>query len=59
MDKSINMSDTVQLPVFICGINMEFNITEELAALMPRKGTATEGDLYEVWISQYRNWTDW
>jgi len=38
---------------------MKFNITEELAALMPRKGTATEGDLYEVWISQYRNWTDW
>jgi hypothetical protein len=44
MYKSIHVSDTVQLAVFT-QINMEFNITEESAALMPMKGTTTCADL--------------
>jgi hypothetical protein len=43
MDESIDVSDTAQLAVFIRVIDME--LTEELAALMPMKGTTA--DLYE------------
>jgi len=46
MYKSIHVSDTVQLAVFT-QINMEFNITEESAVLMPVKGATTAADLYE------------
>jgi hypothetical protein len=38
---------TVHLTVFIHGLGMEFNMTEELAALMSVKGTTTDADLHE------------
>jgi len=41
------VSDAAQLAVFVRGIDMEFNVTEELAALVPTKGTATDADLHE------------
>jgi hypothetical protein len=53
MDESTDVSDTAQLDVFVRGIDMKFNITEQLAAVVPGKGIATGADLYEgkVWIS--------
>jgi len=50
----------MQLTVFICGIDMQFNIADKLAVLVSVKMTATSADLYEVkkyckvWISQHR-----
>jgi len=41
------MSNTLQFAVFIHRIDMEFNITEELAVLMPMKKTTTGAYLYE------------
>jgi hypothetical protein len=49
------MSNTAQVTVFIHPINIEFNITEELAALMPMKWTITGKDLYEVKVMQSLN----
>jgi hypothetical protein len=39
----------VQLAVFFRGINMEFSVTEKLAALIPMKGTL---QVQLVWRSQ-------
>jgi hypothetical protein len=35
MYESTDVSERAQLAVFVRGVNMEFNITEELGALMP------------------------
>jgi hypothetical protein len=60
MNKSIDFRETAQLDVSVHGIDMEFNITEELAAFMPMKGTITNAELHkeirccQVCISQYK-----
>ena len=41
LDESTDISDTAQLAVFIRGVDLNFNIIEELAYLMPMKGTTT------------------
>jgi len=41
MDESTDVSDTAQLAAFVSGIDTEFNLTEESAALMPMGGTTT------------------
>src|SRR5277367_463258 len=46
VDESTDINDTAQLAVFIRGINKEFTVTEELAALQSMKGTTTGEDLY-------------
>jgi hypothetical protein len=45
VDESTDVSDTVQLAIFIRGIDSNFNITEELAALFSMKGTTKSCDI--------------
>jgi hypothetical protein len=47
MDEITGRNNIAQLAVFICRINMDFNITEELVALKPMKGTTEGANLYE------------
>ncbi|KMQ83319.1 general transcription factor ii-i repeat domain-containing protein 2-like protein [Lasius niger] len=48
LDGSTDATDTAQLTIFIRGIDNEFNITEELASLVPLKNTTKSVDLYEA-----------
>ena len=45
MDDSNDVTDTVQLAIFIRGIDDEYNVTEEMASLVLLKDTATLRDL--------------
>jgi hypothetical protein len=45
--ESTDLSNTKKISVSILGIDVEFNITEESAALMPMKGKTTGTNLYE------------
>ena len=47
LDESCDVSDTSQMLVFIRGIDKDFQITEELAALHSLKGTTTGLDVFE------------
>lgn len=38
-DESTDMMDTVQLAIFIRGIDFNFDVTKELPALFPMKST--------------------
>jgi hypothetical protein len=46
MDESNDITDTVQLLLFICGINATFTVHEELGGLCSLKGTTTGEDLF-------------
>ncbi|GBP17517.1 General transcription factor II-I repeat domain-containing protein 2A [Eumeta japonica] len=46
LDESTDLSDTVQLAIFIRGVDKEFTITEELLALQLLKGTTTAEDIF-------------
>jgi hypothetical protein len=48
LDDSTDASDTAQLAIFIRGVDTDFNITEELLALQPLKGTTTGEDIFET-----------
>jgi hypothetical protein len=48
LDDSTDASDTPQLAIFIRGVEADFNITEELLALQPSKGTITGEDIFET-----------
>ena len=48
MDDSSDATDTAQLAIFIRGINDKYNVTEEMASLVPLKGEAKSRDLYEA-----------
>ena len=47
LDESGDASDTAQLAIFLRGVDKDFIITEELAALVPLKGTTKTIDLME------------
>ncbi|XP_047989846.1 general transcription factor II-I repeat domain-containing protein 2-like [Leguminivora glycinivorella] len=47
LDESTDLTDTAQLAVFIRGIDTNFVVTEEMAALVPMKGSTKGSDLYE------------
>jgi hypothetical protein len=47
MGESTDLSNTKQISVSILGIDVEFSITEDSAALMPMKGKTRGADLYE------------
>jgi hypothetical protein len=47
VDESTDVADTVQLAIFIRGVDINFNITEELDALCNMKGSITGTELYE------------
>lgn len=48
LDESTDISDTAQLAIFVRGIDEKFNITEELAALFPMKGTTKGVDIFNA-----------
>ncbi|GBP73680.1 General transcription factor II-I repeat domain-containing protein 2A [Eumeta japonica] len=45
LDESTDLSDTVQLAIFIRGVDKELTVIEELLALQPLKGTTTGEDI--------------
>ena len=47
LDESNDVRDSAQLLIFIRGMNDNFEVTEELAALQSIKGTTTGEDIYE------------
>lgn len=51
MDESTDVKNTAQLAIFIRGIDCNFQITEEMAALVPMKGTTTGKDLMEAVVT--------
>jgi hypothetical protein len=46
LDDSTDASDTAQLAIFIRRVDADLNITKELVALQPSKGTTTAEDTY-------------
>lgn len=48
VDESTDSSDTAQLAIFIRGVDKDFNITEELANLIPLKDTTKSSDLFQA-----------
>lgn len=51
LDESTDITDTAQLAVFIRGVDRNFVVTEEMAALVPMKGSTKGSDLYESFIA--------
>jgi hypothetical protein len=47
VDESTDVVDTAQLAIFIRFVDINFNITEELAALCSMKGSITGAELYD------------
>lgn len=47
LDESTDLTDTAQLAMFIRGVDVNFVVTEEMAALVPMKGTTRGCDLME------------
>jgi hypothetical protein len=48
IDESTDVTDTAQLAIFIRGVDNEYNITEEMASLVPLRDTTKSSDLYEA-----------
>ena len=48
LDESTDSTDTAQVAIFIRGIDDDFNITEEMAALLSLKDTTKANDIYKV-----------
>lgn len=48
IDESTDSTDTAQVAIFIRGIDNEYNITEELASLVPLKDTTKSLNLHEA-----------
>ena len=46
MDESTDLTSTSQLLIFICGVNLNFEITEQLASVCSMHGTTTGEDLF-------------
>ncbi len=46
LDESTDLSDTAQLAIFVRGIDVNFNIYEELLELRPMKDTCTGADIF-------------
>ena len=48
LDESTDIKDTAQLAIFVRGVDESFCVIEELAALVPLKGTTKGSDLLEA-----------
>jgi len=48
MDESSDSSDTAQFALFIRGIDEQYNVIEEMAALVPLKNTTRSTDLFNA-----------
>ena len=46
IDESTDVMDTAQLAIFICGVDSDVNITEELVEIVPMKGTTKAEDVF-------------
>ena len=46
--ESTDATDMAQLAIFIGGIDYKYNVTEEMASLVPLKDTTKSLDLYEA-----------
>ena len=46
MDESTDLTSTSQLLIFIRGVNLDFEITEQLASVYSMHGTTTGADLF-------------
>ena len=46
MDESTDLTSTSQLLIFIRGVNLDFEITEQLASICSMHGTITAEDLF-------------
>ncbi|KAE9521397.1 hypothetical protein AGLY_018219 [Aphis glycines] len=55
MDESTDRSDTAQLLIFIRGVDVEFNITEELPCLQSLKGKTTGQIIYNEFSEGLQN----
>ncbi|XP_050528216.1 general transcription factor II-I repeat domain-containing protein 2B-like [Daktulosphaira vitifoliae] len=53
LDESTDLSDTIQLAIFVRGVDSNFNITEELAALFPMKGTTKSCNIFNALKSTF------
>ena len=48
LDKSVDRTDTGQLLIFICAINNDFDIFEELLSMESIKSQTTGSDIFEI-----------
>ena len=48
LDESMNIKDTVQVASFVRGVDKSFGVTEELASVVPLKGTIKGSDILEA-----------
>ena len=48
LDKSVDRTDTAQLLIFICAINNDFDIFEELLSMESIKSQTTGSDIFEI-----------
>ena len=55
MDESIDCCDTAQFVIYVRGVDKDFNISEELAAIQSIKGRTTEKDIYTELIKWVNN----
>ena len=46
MDESTDLTSTSQLLIFIRGVNLDFEITEQLASICSMQGTTTSEELF-------------
>ena len=46
MDESTDLTSSSQFLIFICGVNLDFEITEQLASVCSMHGTTTGEDLF-------------
>lgn len=51
IDEGTDLGDTAQLAIFVRGVDNDFVITEEMAALFPMKGTTKGIDILNALIA--------
>ena len=47
LDESTDVSDSAQLAIFIKGVDVDFNVSEELLTIRSMKGTTTGEDIFK------------
>ena len=47
LDESTDINDNAQLAIFFCGVNIQFEVTEELLCVKTMQGRTTAKDIFE------------